>query len=108
MEINYYAKPKIIIDVPKENFFPSPEVDSCVIKLDVLEKPPVNVKDKDKFFNIVKMAFSQRRKTILNSLSSSNYSKEQVANVLEKLNLDSKLRAEDLSIEDYANISNEI
>ncbi|MBR6252543.1 MAG: 16S rRNA (adenine(1518)-N(6)/adenine(1519)-N(6))-dimethyltransferase RsmA [Clostridia bacterium] len=106
--INYYAKPKIIIDVPKENFFPSPEVDSCVIKLDVLEKPPVNVKDKDKFFNIVKMAFSQRRKTILNSLSSSNYSKEQVANVLEKLNLDSKLRAEDLSIEDYANISNEI
>ena len=54
------------------------------------------------------MAFSQRRKTILNSLSSGIYNKEQVTNVLNKLNLDTKLRAEDLSIEDYANISNEI
>ena len=106
--ISYYAKASIIIDVPKENFFPSPEVDSCVIKLQVLDKPSVEVEDKEKFFKIVKLAFSQRRKTILNSLSSGAYSKEQVLGVLTKLNLDTKLRAEDLSIDDYANISNGI
>ena len=106
--ISYYAKASIIIDVPKENFFPSPEVDSCVIKLQVLDKPSVEVEDKEKFFKIVKLAFSQRRKTILNSLSSGAYSKEQVLSVLTKLNLDTKLRAEDLSIDDYANISNGI
>jgi len=106
--INYYAKPSIIIDVPKENFYPSPEVDSCVIKLQVLDNPSVEVNDKDKFFGIVKLAFSQRRKTILNSLSSGAYNKEQIQAVLDKLQLDTKLRAEDLSIEDYANISNNI
>ncbi len=106
ISINYYAKPKIIIDVPKENFLPSPEVDSCVIKLDVLDKPPVDVKDREKFFKIIKSAFSQRRKTILNSLSSGGYEKPHVLEVLNKLGLDEKLRAEDLDINDYANISN--
>ena len=108
ISINYYAKPSIIIDVPKDNFFPSPEVDSCVIKLDILDNPPVNVKDKNKFFALIKLAFSQRRKTILNSLSSGAYNKEQIGIVLEKLGLDPKLRAEDLSIEDFANITNEL
>lgn len=108
ISVNYYAKPKIIIDVPKENFLPSPEVDSCVIKLDVLDKPPVDVKDEKTFFKLIKLAFSQRRKTILNSLSSGEYSKEKIKEVLDKLSLNEKLRAEDLSIEDFANISNEI
>ena len=108
ISVNYYAKPKIIIDVPKENFLPSPEVDSCVIKLDVLKTPPVDVKDEKILFKIVKNAFSQRRKTILNSLSSGEYSKEQIKTALEKLGLNEKLRAEDLSIQDYANISNEL
>ena len=68
--VNYYAKPKIIIDVPKENFYPSPEVDSCVLRLDVLSTPPVEINNKDEFFKLVKSAFSQRRKTILNSFTS--------------------------------------
>ena len=108
ISINYYAKPHIIIDVPKEDFYPSPEVDSCVIRLDVLDKPPVEVNDEKKFFKLIKSAFSQRRKTILNSLSSGEFSKEQVLNALEKLNIDTKLRAEDLSIYDYANIANKL
>ena len=70
MAVDYYAKANIILDVPKENFLPSPEVDSVVIKLDVLEKPSVDVKSKETFFRVIKLAFSQRRKTILNSLSS--------------------------------------
>ena len=106
ISVSYYAKGKIIIDVPKENFLPVPEVDSVVIKLDVLEKPRVEVKNKKMFFNLIKAAFSQRRKTINNSLSSAGYSKESVKDALEELGLDFKLRAEDLTIEDFANISN--
>ncbi len=108
ISINYYAKPEIIIDVPKDNFYPSPDVDSCVIKLDVLKNPPVDLKDKELFFKTIKFAFSQRRKTILNSLSSGGYSKETLQNIFVKLNINSKSRAEDLSIQDFANISNEL
>ena len=106
--VNYYSKSRIIIDVPKDNFMPIPEVDSCVIKLDILSEPPVDLKDKKKFFRLVKSAFSQRRKTINNSLASGEFSKEQVIGVLNKLGIDAKLRAEDLSIQDFANITNEL
>ena len=94
--VNYYSNSKIIIDVPKDNFMPVPEVDSCVIKLDILNEPPVAVKDKKRFFRLVKAAFSQRRKTINNSLASGEFSKENVLNTLSKLGIDAKLRAENL------------
>ena len=106
--VNYYSNSKIIIDVPKDNFMPVPEVDSCVIKLDILNEPPVAVKDKKRFFRLVKAAFSQRRKTINNSLASGEFSKENVLNTLSKLGIDAKLRAENLSIQDFANITNEL
>ncbi len=104
--VNYFADASIIIDVPKENFLPSPEVDSVVIKLDVLDKPRVDLINKKKFFGLVKAAFSQRRKTINNSLASYEYSKEDIKNALEELKIDPKLRAENLTIEDFAKISN--
>lgn len=106
VSVQYYTLPKTIIDVPKENFIPSPEVDSCVIKLDLLDKPRVDVKDEKLFFRLVKGAFSQRRKTINNSLTCCGKSKEELSEILEKLNIDKKLRAENLSIEQYALISN--
>ena len=102
----YYADGKIIIDVPKENFLPSPEVDSVVIKLDVLKEPAVKVSNKKIFFGLVKAGFSQRRKTINNSLSSFEYSKDEVNEALKALNINPKLRAEDLTIQDFANLSN--
>ena len=108
ISINYYTKPEVIIDVPKENFEPVPEVDSCVIKLDIRDVPPVSLKNEKEFFNLVKAGFSQRRKTINNSLASMGKTKEQVKNVLEKLNIDPKLRAENLTIEQFAEISNNI
>lgn len=108
ISVNYYSDAKMVIDVPKENFLPAPEVDSCVIRLNVLSQPPVELKDKKAFFRLVKAAFSQRRKTINNSLASGEFSKENVKNVLEQLQIDPKLRAEDLSIQDYANIVNEL
>lgn len=106
ISINYYTKPEIIIDVPKDNFEPMPEVDSCVIKLDVRDVPPVELKNEKDFFNLIKAGFSQRRKTINNSLAGMGISKEKIKNVLEKLGIDSKLRAENLTMEQFADISN--
>ena len=108
VSINYYTKPEIIIDVPKDNFDPIPEVDSCVIKLDVRNVPPVKIKDEKKFFKLIKAAFSQRRKTINNSLTCIGKTKEEIKKILDDLNIDTNLRAENLSIEDFAKISNNI
>lgn len=106
VSVQYYSEPQIIIDVPKENFLPAPEVDSCVIRLDMREKPLVSLKDEKLFFRLVKGAFTQRRKTINNSLTCSGKSKEEIIAALNKLGIDSKLRAENLSIQQYADIAN--
>ena len=106
VSVQYYSEPQIIIDVPKENFLPAPEVDSCVIRLDMREKPPVSLKDEKLFFRLIKGAFTQRRKTINNSLTCSGKSKEEIIAALNKLGIDSKLRAENLSIQQYADIAN--
>lgn len=106
ISVNYYSSPSIVIDVPKDNFLPAPEVDSCVVKLDIREKPPVELINEKLFFELIKNAFCQRRKTILNSLASGNRTKEELKEILEKLSIDEKLRAENLSIYDFANISN--
>ncbi len=105
VSINYYASPEIMIDVPKENFNPIPEVDSCVVKLD-LKKKHIDIKDEKMFFRIIKIAFSQRRKNLANSLMGIGKSKDEVKNMLEQLGIDSNLRAENLSLQDFANISN--
>lgn len=108
ISVQYYTSPSIIIDVPKENFLPSPEVDSCVIRLDVLDKPRVKVKDEKLFFRLIKGAFSQRRKTISNSLTCVGKSKIEIEKILDDLNIDKKLRAENLSIQQYAKIADSI
>lgn len=105
VSVNYYAEPEIIIDVPKENFKPVPEVDSSVVQL-TLRKEHLALKDEKLFFRTVKFAFTQRRKNIGNSLTATGKSKTEVKDMLEKLNLDINLRAEDLSIEDFARIAN--
>lgn len=108
ISIQYYTSPSIIIDVPKENFLPSPEVDSCVIKLDLLDNPRVDVKDEKLFFRLVKGAFTQRRKTISNSLTCVGKPKQEIEKILDGLKIDKNLRAENLSIGQYAKIANEI
>jgi 16S rRNA (adenine1518-N6/adenine1519-N6)-dimethyltransferase len=107
--INYYTNPETIIDVPKESFIPSPKVDSAVIKLDLLEKPKVNVKDEKFFFKVIKSAFLQKRKTLINSLSNSGISdKDTLEKILNELNIDLKVRAERLSLQDFANITDKL
>ena len=108
--VYYYAKSQGIMEVPKESFIPEPEVTSKVIRLEIRKQPPVNVKDERVMFKIIKCAFMQRRKTLLNALTNTKVftNKEEGEKVLEKLGLDINIRAEKLTIEDYANITNYI
>jgi 16S rRNA (adenine1518-N6/adenine1519-N6)-dimethyltransferase len=105
VSINYYTEPEIVIDVPKENFMPVPEVDSCVVNLKV-RKTHIELKSEKKFFQVIKAAFSQRRKNLGNSLQAVAKDKEEIKKMLEELEIDINKRAENLSLEDYAKISN--
>jgi len=100
--VNYYTKPKKIVDVLNTSFIPTPEVNSSVIKLDVLRSPSINVKNEELLFKIIKMAFMQKRKTLLNGLTNGNLaSKEKIEKMLQELGLDLKVRGEKLSLEDF-------
>ena len=102
----YYTNPEIILDVPKDSFVPAPKVDSAVLKLNVLKQPSVKVDNEELFFKVIKAGFMQKRKTLLNSLSNSNIdSKENLEKMLTTLNIDSRIRAENLSLEDFKNIT---
>lgn len=106
VSVRYYSNPYILEDVKRDNFIPSPKVDSSIIRLDILDKPPVEVKDELKFFRIVKASFALRRKTIENSLSASlGISKGEIKELLIKSSIDGSRRAEELSIEDFKRIS---
>lgn len=107
--IHYYTNPEIVLDVPKESFIPSPKVDSSVIKLDVLENPKIKVINEEVFFKVVKCAFMQKRKTLINSLSNSGISsKEELENILNELNLDLRVRAEQLTLEQFGFLSDKL
>lgn len=108
--VQYYSDPKIIANVPSSVFIPKPNVDSAVIKLDIYKKPPVEVLDEKLMFKVVKSAFGQRRKTILNALSGGylDLDKETIKKVLEIAEIDPQKRGEVLSIEDFAHISDTI
>ncbi|MCI8470281.1 MAG: 16S rRNA (adenine(1518)-N(6)/adenine(1519)-N(6))-dimethyltransferase RsmA [Clostridia bacterium] len=106
--VYYYAQAQGMIEVPNHSFIPEPEVTSKVIKLDIRKEPIVKVQQKEIMFRIIKCAFTQRRKTLLNALVNTNIfaNKEQGIQILQKLGLDINIRPEKLSLEDYANITN--
>lgn len=108
VSVNYYAKPSMLFSVSAGSFMPAPKVDSAAIRLDILSKPPVQTNEK-KFFAVIKAAFSQRRKVISNSLSSGlSLSKEKTLEILKSANVPSNARAEKLSLDDFANIANNL
>mgnify|MGYP003296523060 CR=1 FL=1 len=107
--INYYTNPEIIIDVPRDSFIPAPNVDLAVIKLDVLKEPKVNVLDEQLFFKVIKFSFLQKRKTLINSLSNSGLlPKDFLEEMLNSLGIDLKVRAEQLTLENFAQIADYI
>lgn len=107
--VDYYAQAEILFPVGRESFMPPPNVDSAVIKLNIRENPAVEVADEKKFFALVKACFAQRRKTLVNTVSNTtNYSKEELRNALLELGLSEIVRAEQLTIEQLANLSNKL
>ncbi|MFA5523191.1 MAG: 16S rRNA (adenine(1518)-N(6)/adenine(1519)-N(6))-dimethyltransferase RsmA [Tissierellales bacterium] len=107
--VQYYSKPEIIVDVPKNVFMPRPNVDSAVIMLSVYPEPIIRVKDEKLFFRVVKAAFGKRRKTLLNALDSGiELKKEEIGLILEKSGIDPIRRGETLSITEFARIADEI
>lgn len=105
--VYYYAQAQGILEVPNSSFIPEPEVTSKVIKLTIRKEPPIEVKSKEVMFRIIKCAFMQRRKTLLNALVNTNIfnNKEQGTQILEKLGIEVNSRAENLTLEDYARIT---
>ena len=106
--VNYYAEASKIIFVDRNNFIPAPEVDSEVIKLKIRQEPAVNVKNEEVFFRLIKESFSHRRKTLVNGLENSGMfkDKEQIKQLLEKMDLETNVRGENLSINQFAELSN--
>lgn len=108
--VYYYADSEAIMEVPNSSFIPEPEVTSKVIKLNIRKEPPVKPESKEKMFKTIKNAFTQRRKTLLNSLVNTKMieNKTQGAEILKKLNLNENVRPEELTLENFAEISNNI
>ena len=105
--VYYYGETEKLLEVPKTAFIPEPSVTSEVIKINIRKEPPVKVEDEKSFFNLIKIAFLQRRKTLLNSLTNNGISnKEELTSILKSLDIDERIRSEKLTIEDFANISN--
>ena len=109
--VQFYTEPKIICRAEPHCFMPQPKVESVVIHLSVLDKPRVEVKNRKFMFDVIKSAFSQRRKTLLNALSKSPYisaEKQKVAEAMAKTELDLNIRGERLTLEQFARLSDNL
>lgn len=108
LAVQYYAMPEIVMTVPASCFMPRPNIDSAVIKLSRHEKPPVQVKDEKLMFEIIRAAFNQRRKTLVNSLNNADglkISKENVLAALEVMGLPVTIRGEALTLAQFAQLA---
>ena len=103
--VQFRAEVKVAFEVPPSAFLPRPEVTSAVVVCDVRESP-FKVVDEEFFIKVVRAAFGQRRKTLVNSLAGAGFQREKILAALEVANISANLRAENLSIEDFANLAN--
>ncbi len=104
--VNYYSEPELLFKVSAGSFMPAPKVDSAVIRLNVYKKPKYVLTDEEKFFKIIKAAFSQRRKTAANSISSTlGLEKSEVISALEDCSISPTARAENLTMDDFVKLA---
>lgn len=107
--VQYYTKAETVMIVPKTVFMPQPNVDSAVIRLTLHDEPPVKVTDEKFFFFVTRSSFAQRRKTILNNLTSQlpdgKQKKEDILAALKQAGIEPSRRGETLSIEEFARLS---
>ena len=107
--VYYYAEAQQILLVPNTSFIPAPKVNSEVIKLNIRKEPPIKVEKEQEFFKIIKASFMQRRKTLINGLSNAGISsKERIREILNSLGISENTRGESLTIEQFAQITNEL
>lgn len=105
--VRYYSEPRLLFNVSRGSFMPSPNVDSAVIRLDIKNEQKVN--DEKHFFKVVRAAFSQRRKTLSNSLSSGlSMDKKVITEAIKSAGLPESVRPEQLSMEDFINIAESV
>lgn len=107
--VQYYSEPELVCIVPPSVFIPQPNVASAVIKLTVRKEPPVQVNNEEFMFEVVQASFAQRRKTIANNLKSRFFpeeGRERLEALLAEANIIPSRRAETLSIEEFALLSN--
>lgn len=106
--VQYYAHAQTVMNVPRQAFLPNPNVDSAVLRLDMRTYPAVPVTDEAFFFRVVRASFGQRRKTLFNNLTHNLFpgvAKAEISGELEKADIDPKRRAETLSLEEFARLS---
>ena len=106
--VQYYSDVSVDMIVQPSCFMPKPKVASAVITLKLRDKPPVDVCDKKLYFKLVKCAFGQRRKTLLNTLCNQggfDISKEEMTKIINSAGLDEKIRGEAMSLEDFARLT---
>lgn len=109
LTVRYFSNPKLLFHVSSHEFLPPPKVDSAVIRLDVLDKPSVEPKDEKHLFKIIKASFSQRRKTLANSLSNmTEYDKKLIEQFILDMGKDINVRGEELSLKDYCLLSDKL
>jgi 16S rRNA (adenine1518-N6/adenine1519-N6)-dimethyltransferase len=109
--VQYYTKPEYLYTISRTSFYPVPDVDSSLLRLNILDKPAFEVKDEVLFFKIVRGAFNQRRKSIINSLSREavlDMPKDELTNLLKSLDIDPTARPEDLPLKSFADICNRV
>ena len=108
--VQWHAVPELLFAVPPDCFLPRPKVTSAVVRLQKRESPPCPVKDEEMLFRVIRAAFGQRRKTLINALSAGlpNYSKEEIRDCVLACGLDEMIRGEALEIADFCYISDKL
>lgn len=108
LAVQYYSEPEIVANVPPNCFMPRPNVSSAVIRMTLHKEPKVVVQNEILLFKIIKASFSQRRKTLVNSINNSqelSFSKEQVVKALEEMGISENIRGEALTLEQFGTLS---
>ena len=109
LAVQYYANPKIVLNVPPSCFMPQPKVGSAVIRLERHPQPPVDVENEQLMFQLIRASFNQRRKTLANGLNNFpglHLDKETIQKCIEELGVPVTVRGEALSLEQFAKLSN--
>lgn len=104
VSVQFYGAPEMIGIVPREAFYPTPQVNSAIVKIKTYKSPLFNDVIPDKFFKLVKAGFGEKRKQLINSLSSLGYAKEELGELLKKASVNPERRAETLTLAEWRNI----